>query len=234
MRARAALYTRPPHPQTQDQVIAMLERALALDPNVAVGWAGLAEALVSSIDFWTDDPTTPAKICRAEQAIIRGELLAPEERLVMGGRLPVLRLLGRCAEVPAAARRVSAAHPNLAAPPFVLGLCLMHDSRAAEAIPAFEQSIRVNPRNPGMYTRYRAMGYALLFLERYDEAVAWFQKTSGGASRRQRPQSQQSTCGDCRRAGPGRGYDSGARQRGGGQPPVAHADGAQLLPDQAV
>jgi len=176
LRARAALYVRPPHPQTQDQVIAMLERALALDPNVAVGWAGLVEALLNSIDIWTDDPTAPAKIRRAEQAVIRAELLGPEERLVMGVRVPVLMMLGRCAEVPAAAQRVSAAHPSLAAPSMILGLCLMRDGQAAEALPHFEQSIRVNPRNPSVFIRYRVMGYALLFLDRYEEAIAWFQK----------------------------------------------------------
>jgi TolB-like protein len=177
MRARAALYARPPHPQTQDQVIATLERALALDPNNAVGWAGLAEALVSSIDLWTDDPTTPAKIRRAEQAVIRGELLAPEERLVMGVRVAVLLMQGRCTEVRAAAQHVSAAHPNLAGPSFQLGICLMRNGQMAEAIPHFEQSIRVNPRNPGVFTRYQVIGYSLLFLERYNEAITWFQKT---------------------------------------------------------
>jgi tetratricopeptide (TPR) repeat protein len=52
----------------------------------------------------------------------------------------------------------------------------MHDGRTAEAVSAFEQSIRVNPRNPSIYVRYQLMGYVLASLERYDEAVSWFRK----------------------------------------------------------
>jgi len=48
-------------------VIARLERALELDPSSAVGMAGLAEALLSSVNLWSDDPAAPAKIRRAEE-----------------------------------------------------------------------------------------------------------------------------------------------------------------------
>ena len=176
MRGRAAVYGRPTNPQTQDEVIALLERAVALDPSSAVGMAGLNEALLSSINLWSDDPTAPAKIRRAEEIMTQAELLSPEERLVMGGRVFLRLMQGRCPETVAAAQRASDAHRDLAGPPLALGICRMHDGRAAEAIPAFEQSIRVNPRNPGVFLRYRCMGYALVFLERYDEAVSWFRK----------------------------------------------------------
>ncbi|MEA2775225.1 MAG: adenylate cyclase, partial [Acetobacteraceae bacterium] len=176
MRGRAAVYGRPTNPQTQDEVIALLERAVELDPSSAVGMAGLAEALLSSVNLWSDDPAAPAKIRRAEEVIMRAELLSPEERLVMGVRVFLLAMQGRCPEAVAAAQRASEAHPDLAGPSLVLGICRMHNGRAAEAVPAFEQSIRVNPRNPGVFIRYRVMGYALLFLERYDEAVSWFRK----------------------------------------------------------
>src|SRR5262249_35081186 len=99
------------------------------------------------------------------------------ERLVMGVRVSVLMMQGRCAEVPAAAQRASDAHPDLSGPYLALGICHMHDGRAADAIPAFEQSIPVNPRNPAGYIRHPVMGYALLFLGRYAEAVSWLQRT---------------------------------------------------------
>ncbi len=59
----------------------------------------------------------------------------------------------------------------------------MAAGNAADAIPRFEQSIRLNPRNPYMFTRYAYIGYALLFLRRYDEAVDWFQKSLAANSR---------------------------------------------------
>jgi TolB-like protein/DNA-binding winged helix-turn-helix (wHTH) protein/tetratricopeptide (TPR) repeat protein len=175
-RGQAAVYGRPTNPQTQDEVIALLERAVELDPASAVGMAGLNEALLSSINLWSDDPTAPAKTRRAEEVMTRAEQLDPAERLVMGGRVFLLLVQGRCPEVAAAAQRASDAHRDLAGPALTLGICRMHNGRAADAIPAFEQSIRVNPRNPGVFLRYVCMGYALAFLERYDEAVSWFRK----------------------------------------------------------
>jgi hypothetical protein len=58
-----------------------------------------------------------------------------------------------------------------------LGICLIFDGRAADAIPEYEQTIRLDPRNAQIFIRYFLMGYALLFLDRYDEAVVWFQKS---------------------------------------------------------
>jgi tetratricopeptide (TPR) repeat protein len=63
-----------------------------------------------------------------------------------------------------------------------LGICLMFDGRAADAIPKYEQTIRLDPRNAFINTRYRNIGYALLFLNRYDEAVGWFQKAMAASS----------------------------------------------------
>jgi tetratricopeptide (TPR) repeat protein len=45
------------------------------------------------------------------------------------------------------------------------------------AIAAIEQAIRIAPRNPNMAARYRTMGYPLLALGRYDEAVGWLQRS---------------------------------------------------------
>ena len=45
--------------------------------------------------------------------------------------------------------------------------------KAADAILEFQEAIRVNPRSPNMFGRYRLMGEALLFVGRYDDAVQW-------------------------------------------------------------
>jgi adenylate cyclase len=54
---------------------------------------------------------------------------------------------------------------------------LARDGKAADGIPEIEQSIRVNPRNPGIYSRYMTMGNLLTLLGRHDEAVLWFQRS---------------------------------------------------------
>ena len=83
----------------------------------------------------------------------------------------------RCSDVMPAAHRMIAVYPNVTSSHMFLGICLMFDGRAADAIPEYEQTIRLDPRNAQIYTRYRLIGYALLFLDRYDEAVVWFQKS---------------------------------------------------------
>ena len=83
----------------------------------------------------------------------------------------------RCPDVIPAARRLIAVYPNVTSSHMYLGMCLMFDGRAAEAIPEYEQTIRLDPRNAQIHTRYRLIGYALLFLDRYEEAVLWFQKS---------------------------------------------------------
>jgi tetratricopeptide (TPR) repeat protein len=83
----------------------------------------------------------------------------------------------RCSDVIPAAHRMIAVYPNVTSSHMFLGICLMFDGRSAEAIPEYEQTIRLDPRNARIFTRYLLMGYALLFLDRHDEAVVWFQKS---------------------------------------------------------
>jgi tetratricopeptide (TPR) repeat protein len=57
----------------------------------------------------------------------------------------------------------------------------MFDGQAAEAIPGFEQALRIAPRHPLVYLREQFIGYANLFLGRYDEAISWFNKSIGAS-----------------------------------------------------
>ena len=76
-----------------------------------------------------------------------------------------------------AAQRMIAVYPNVTSSHMFLGICLMFDGRAADAIPEYEQTIRLDPRNAQNIHSLPLMGYALLFLDRYDEAIVWFQKS---------------------------------------------------------
>ena len=76
-----------------------------------------------------------------------------------------------------AAQRAVKVHPTLAGPRQWAGICLMRMGRPAEAIPEIEQAIRISPRNPGIGGRYFFLGFALLFSERYDEAIVWWQRS---------------------------------------------------------
>jgi class 3 adenylate cyclase/TolB-like protein len=176
-----ALSSRPSSPERQKQLIALYERAAALNPTSAFALAGLAEALLDSNAFAREDPQAPARQRRASDLITRAELLEPRDGKVVAVRVYLLMNQNRCAELIPAATRAIDDNPAL---PLVryglhqwLGICLQRDGRAAEAIPMFEQSIRDNPRHPQNFVRFYSIGYALAFLGRYDEAVTWLRKS---------------------------------------------------------
>jgi tetratricopeptide (TPR) repeat protein len=84
---------------------------------------------------------------------------------------------GRRAEVIPAAQRAIEAYPNLSGPHMWMGISLTHAGRAADAIPAFEQAIRISPRSPYIHSRYLLLGFALIRIGCYDEAIPWLQKS---------------------------------------------------------
>jgi tetratricopeptide (TPR) repeat protein len=175
LRARS-VYNRPPTPQRQAELVPLYERALKLEPDSATAMVGLAEALLDTISS-SDDPLVPEKLNRAEELVDRAVLLRPNDVMVMWVRVYLLGQQGRCAEVIPAAQRAVDAYPTLTGPRQWQGICLTRMGRSAEAIAPIEEAIRFNPRNPNIGTRYRVMGYPLLFLGRYDEAVVWFERS---------------------------------------------------------
>jgi TolB-like protein/tetratricopeptide (TPR) repeat protein len=179
MQARS-LQLGPPSPQRESQMIELLERAEKLDPSSATVLATLGDALLSSIARNpTDDPTAPEKISRVEELDKRARQLRPNDRVVLGTHVFLLFVQNRCEELIPTARRTISIYPNLNTAPTLLGFCLMLDGQAAEAIPAFELTLRHNPLHSVTYLRYRFIGYANLFLGRYDEAIPWFKKSIG-------------------------------------------------------
>ena len=171
-----ALSNRGFTPQLLNQELALYERAVKLDPSSAIALAGLADVLLASIPVWTEDPTTPAKLRRAEELITRAELLRPDDTDVLWARVFLLGKQGRYAEVIPAATKAIEANPNTTGPHLWLGICLMFNGRAAEAIVEYKQAIRLNPRAQ-IFVRYLLIGYSLTFLGQYDEAILWFQKS---------------------------------------------------------
>jgi adenylate cyclase len=166
LQARALDY-RPVTPQTQRQLLALYERAVQLDPSSAQALAGLANAILDSI-FTIEDPTTPAKLHRAEELVAQAELLRPDLVIVMWARVFLLGRQNRCPELIPAAQTLNEANPNWSGGHLWLGICLLADGRAADAIPEFERAIRINPRNPQNFNRYSLIGDALVFLGRYE------------------------------------------------------------------
>jgi predicted Zn-dependent protease len=88
------------------------------------------------------------KFSRAEELITRAELLRPDDPQVMWVRV---FLLGRQARWPAlipAAQKAIEAYPNGTGGRVWLGIALMNEGRAADAIPEIKAAIRILPRDP--------------------------------------------------------------------------------------
>ena len=171
-----ALSNRGFTPQLLSQEVTLYERAVKLDPSSAMALAGLADVLLDSISVWTEDPTAPAKLRRAEELTRKAELLRPDDADVMWARVFLLGKQGRCSEVIPAAQRAIEAFPNSTGARLWLGICLMVNGQAAQAIVEYKQAIRLNPRAQ-IFVRYLLIGYSLTFLGQYDDAIPWFEKS---------------------------------------------------------
>jgi len=58
-----------------------------------------------------------------------------------------------------------------------LGVCMIRDGRAADALAKFELAFRLRPHSPNNASRFRTIAFALIFLERYEEAISWLRKS---------------------------------------------------------
>ncbi len=149
LRARALLAGSPvlPPRETSEQVIAMLERAVALDPNFALAYVQLAGA--HSILYWfgTRDPTPErlAKVKAAADAAVRIAPGLPDARMAQGiyyyrGLLDFERALTEF-------RAAEAGRPNDAE---LLGWIALSERRLGrwtESLALFEKSASLNPRD---------------------------------------------------------------------------------------
>ena len=181
--ARAtSAYNLPPGPDRDAKILALYERAVALDPASPEALAGLAEALLARLPIWNifnEDPRAPSTFRKMDALITRAETLSPISRRVMLARQQLTGRQAGCPAVIPVAQRTMEMHPTLASPHMWQGICLLFDGKPAEAIPKFNDAIRVHPRNPSVDSFHRLIGYALLFQNRYDEAVAAFQAALG-------------------------------------------------------
>ena len=136
---------------------------MELDPRSVRALVGLAEALIDSVSVGSEDPSAPMKFRWADELTRRAELLRPDDAYVMYVRLYLLGKEWRWSEAIPAAQRAIEIHPSMPGAHLWLGMCLMRDGRAADAIVKFKEALRLRPRSPYNYNRYRIIGEALIF-----------------------------------------------------------------------
>jgi TolB-like protein/DNA-binding winged helix-turn-helix (wHTH) protein len=178
LRARA-IRNLPPAPQRDEQVQALLEQALALDPRSV-------DAMTLIVFYLADDAInngwgTFGKLQRAERLITEARALAPNSEMVLNTYVEWLRAVDRCREAIETAERAIQTDPNRTR--VWTGLynelarCKMMLGNAEEAISLHEQADRLNPRSLFKFQRYAQIGLAMLLLGRDAKAVEYLERS---------------------------------------------------------
>jgi adenylate cyclase len=153
--------------------VALLDQATARDPTFGLAWGLLGALQADNLVFgWADDRE---ETMRKAQAAIRKALVASDEDAValsiaaMGSVL----LGGDRRSSLAMAERALALNPGSF-------LCWMFSAFVShwsgqyeQALERFQHTLRLNPRAPERSMALLGMGMALVFLERFDDALPW-------------------------------------------------------------
>jgi adenylate cyclase len=152
------------------------ERSIELDPEYADGFAGLAATHHSDVLFqWTD--SRAESIAELERAAQRAAELDPKNsygQLALGYAYSVT---GQRERMLAACKLAVQLNPSLPAPYRMLGFELAMAARADEAISTIEKAMRLDPHSPNMWMSLYSMALAHMAAERYEEAIAWAQRS---------------------------------------------------------
>jgi adenylate cyclase len=181
LRGRAVL-TRPISKENTEEAVALFEAAQALDPNSADAAAWLAVALTVRVsDEFSEAPD--ADLQRAEQLAGRALAAAPNSALPHYAKGQVLRAQSRFKEAIPEYETAIALDRSRAPAYANVGWCKFLTGSAEEAIPYFEQAIRLSPYSPGIAPWYGRMGVIQLLEGRTDEAITSLQKASSDNAR---------------------------------------------------
>ncbi|MCZ6893715.1 MAG: tetratricopeptide repeat protein [Gammaproteobacteria bacterium] len=151
------------------------QQAIEIDPDFGPAHAGLAYTMFLSAVYFGSEATEElldTALKEAETAI------ALDDRDAMSyfvlGRIHLIR---REYDLSISAMRTAVdLNACLATAYCGLGDSLSYSGRVAEAIPQFEEAIRLSPHDPRKWAFLLYGSLALMLLERYDEAVDWAAK----------------------------------------------------------
>ena len=113
---------------------------------------------------------------RANEAVKQALAISPSSIIAHNAKAQLLRALGHCDEAIPEYEIVIASDQNASGPLASLGGCKRMTGAIDEAIPLEELAIRLDPRNPFVYTRYIVIGLVHLLQSTTDQAVAWLER----------------------------------------------------------
>ena len=170
LRGRAVL-TRPLSKENSDEAVILFETALALDPHAVDAAAWLAVALTVRVtDELSDFPDVDLQ--RAQRLVAQALAASPDSALAHYAKGQVLRVQSRCKEaIPEYETAIALDRSRVPAYAHV-GWCKFLTGSVDEAIPYFEQALRLSPYGPGIAPWYGRMGVMQLLESHTDKAIA--------------------------------------------------------------
>ena len=174
LRARA-VGNEAPNEQTWAEGLSLYEQALRLDPSSVLALRGIVGLLLET-KGWRGTWATFDERRRAETLLVRLRAIAPASEEYLTANAFWLRTEdASCQQAIVAARQLIEKYPNRALGYALLGWCRTATGHAEDEIPLNETLIRLNPRDPYLYARYRRMGYAAMLLGRDRDAIRWLE-----------------------------------------------------------
>jgi adenylate cyclase len=171
-----SLANQPPSLQRNDQVQALYESALKLDPSSVAAMLGIAYYLIdrrATTGTWG----TLENAERAEALLAQARAIAPGSPALLSDTAYLLRVERRYQEAVVAAEESVRRYPNYAGGYSNLGQAKRDIGHPEEDIPLEEKAIRVSPRNPYLFSRYRVTGFDWLLLGRDGDAIAFLERS---------------------------------------------------------
>jgi adenylate cyclase len=153
------------------------EKALSIDPRVPDGRAWLAAVLaVRVLDELSEAPDEELR--RAERLVSEALATAPGSALAHHVKGQVLRARGRCAEAIPEYEAAIAIDRSRAPTWAHIGWCKFLTGAVDEAMPYFEEAIRLSPNEPSIAAWYGRLGVVHLLEGDVGEAIRWLDKAT--------------------------------------------------------
>jgi DNA-binding winged helix-turn-helix (wHTH) protein/TolB-like protein len=170
-----ALWIRGVNRENLTQALALLEQAVAKDPNSIRGWGGLAfVSLNAGINGWT--PDRPAAFRRVDDAVTNLERLDPEGNYTLQAKTAQYFVRK---DWPAMLRASTAWVEQHGYHPSALGahgIALVINGRAEEGVAPLERALRLSPRDSFRAEWQYRLALTHFYLGQYEKALDWGQK----------------------------------------------------------
>jgi adenylate cyclase len=174
LRARSMQH-QPITRERNNHILALYEHALKLDPSSIAAMMGLTGALLAWAGMLGEGPAGDI-LDRASTLIAKAATVEPDHPDVLARTGRLLMQQERWTEAVPALQRLIDIHPSYPNCHAMLAALKSRIGAAAEAVPLFQTSLRLDPRSPVVYNTYLGLGFALLLLGRYEASIVWHER----------------------------------------------------------